>query len=138
MCGIAGIINFNEKKISEREVKLALKSIKHRGPDDSGSWTNNSKNIALINTRLSIQDLSTKGSQPMTSDDGRFVIIFNGEIYNFKYLKKNYFSNENFESNSDTEVILKLFIRYNYKFLNLLEGMFAIAIYDKQNNKLFT
>jgi len=137
MCGIAGIINFNEKKISEREVKLALKSIKHRGPDDNGSWTNNSKNIALINTRLSIQDPSTKGSQPMTSDDGRFVIIFNGEIYNFKYLKKNYFSNENFKSNSDTEVILKLFTRYNFKFLSLLEGMFAIAIYDKQNNKLF-
>lgn len=137
MCGIAGIINFNEKKISEREVKLALKSIKHRGPDDNGSWTNNSKNIALINTRLSIQDPSTKGSQPMISNDGRFVIIFNGEIYNFKYLKKNYFPNENFKSNSDTEVILKLFTRYNYKFLNLLEGMFAIAIYDKQNNKLF-
>ena len=82
MCGIAGIINFNEKKISEREVKLALKSIKHRGPDDSGSWTNNSKNIALINTRLSIQDLSTKGSQPMTSDDGRFVIIFISRLTN--------------------------------------------------------
>lgn len=136
MCGIAGILNLSKKKISKEEIKKSLNSIKHRGPDDQGYWLNNDNNIALLNTRLSIQDLSSNGKQPMMSDDGRFVLVFNGEIYNFNSLKKNYLSNEFFKSNSDTEVILKLFIKYNYKFLEFLEGMFALAIYDKKFKKL--
>ena len=136
MCGIAGIFNLSKKKILKEEIKKSLSSIKHRGPDDQGYWINNDNNIALMNTRLSIQDLSSNGKQPMISDDGRFVLVFNGEIYNFNSLKKNYLSNEFFKSNSDTEVILKLFIKYNNKFLEFLEGMFALAIYDKKLKQL--
>ncbi|MDC2986103.1 asparagine synthase (glutamine-hydrolyzing), partial [Candidatus Pelagibacter sp.] len=137
MCGIAGIVNFSREKIQPSEIKKVIRSVKHRGPDDDGYWQNFDKNILLINTRLSVQDLSKNGSQPMISEDNRYVIIFNGEIYNFKELKKNYLKNEFFLSNSDTEVILKLFIKHGHSFLKFLEGMFAIAIYDNKLKKLF-
>ncbi len=137
MCGIAGIINFNNEPVSEKEIKKGLNSIKHRGPDDNGFWLNNKKNVALINTRLSIQDLSKNASQPMLSEDERHILVFNGEIYNFKYLKKKYLSSVLLKSNSDTEVILNLYKKYNKNFLKLVEGMFALAIYDKKNDNLF-
>ena len=137
MCGIAGIINFSRKKIFKEEIEKTLKSIKHRGPDDLGTWLNLNRNIALLHSRLSIQDLSKNASQPMSLNDGRYTIIFNGEIYNFKKLKSEYLSNENFKSNSDTEVVLKLFIKFGNKFLSMLNGMYAFSIYDKKTNRFF-
>ena len=88
MCGIAGSINFVDKKVDEGIIPLLTKSIKHRGPDHSGFWLSNNHSALMINTRLSILDLSRNGNQPFFSNDKRFVIVFNGEIYNFRNLKK--------------------------------------------------
>ena len=137
MCGLAGVVNFSRKKLLTQEINESLSSIKHRGPDGDGIWINKKKNIALIHSRLSILDLSNNASQPFKSNCGRYLIIFNGEIYNYRILKNKYLYNENFKSNSDTEVILKLYIKYKAKFLDWLEGMFAFCIYDTKLNKFF-
>lgn len=137
MCGIAGIINFSIKKVlREQEIKT-LMSIKHRGPDDQGLWRNTDGNITLFHSRLAIQDLSSNGSQPMILGEGRYVIVYNGEIYNFNTLKKDYLPDVQFKSQSDTEVLLQLYIKYDFKFLELLEGMFSLAIYDQKKKKFF-
>ena len=131
MCGIAGIIgspdlNFNKEKI--------LKSILHRGPNSSGIYSK--ENVTLIHSRLSILDISDNGNQPMIDKENGVIIIYNGEIYNFKELRKE-LKTFNFFSNSDTEVILKLYIKYGIKLVNKLEGMFSIAIWDSKKKKLF-
>mgnify|MGYP001182571916 CR=1 FL=1 len=136
MCGIAGAISFNKQKINRTIIPSLINSIKHRGPDHSGSWLSENKLILMINTRLSILDLSKKGNQPFYSKDKRYIIVFNGEIYNFKDLKKN-LKEFIFYSNSDTEVLLNLYIKYKSKCLKMLEGMFSLAIYDRKNNELF-
>ena len=106
MCGILGKISLNEK-IDPSSMKRALDLMVHRGPDADGVWMNPSENIWLGHRRLSILDLSELGAQPMVSFDGKLVIVFNGEIYNFKSIKdeltkKGY----EFRSVSDTEVML--------------------------------
>jgi len=142
MCGIAGYISNDEDiNISNKAVALMLKSIKHRGPDDSG--IHNENNFGSIGMRrLSIQDTSNKGHQPMYSDDLLVSIVYNGEMYNAQKKKQELIKNgQNFKSNSDTEVILKLYLRYGEDCLLHLEGMFAFAIIDKRldnsNPKLF-
>ena len=132
MCGLAGILG---KSISDLQKKNVLNSIKHRGPDSSGVYT--SKDITLIHTRLSILDVTKKASQPMIDKKTGIVILYNGEIYNFKEIRKNELNEFNFQSDSDTEVILKLYIKYGNKFVSYLEGMFAIAIWDPNKHKLF-
>ena len=117
MCGIAGIINFSNKKVLREEEIKTLMSIKHRGPDDQGLWRNTDGNITLFHSRLAIQDLSSNGSQPMILGEGRYVIVYNGEIYNFNTLKKDYLPDVQFKSQSDTEVLLQLYIKYDFKFL---------------------
>ncbi len=126
MCGIAGTINFN--KNTTEVIKQALY---HRGPDEQDSY--NYKNINLIHTRLSIQDISN-GHQPFKY--GEFVIIFNGEIYNHMDLRQGYLKEFVFNTNSDTETLLYLFIKYKNKMLGMIDGMFAFCILDKKNNKL--
>ena len=126
MCGIVGG-KYNKNIIIED----IIKNIKHRGPDSDGFFYNN--NVFLGHTRLSILDLSNNGNQPMFSDDRNFVIIFNGEIYNHKDLR-NSLSEFDFKSNSDTETILFLYIKYGTEFLSLLNGIFSIAIYDIKKN----
>jgi asparagine synthase (glutamine-hydrolysing) len=142
MCGIAGYINKNKTIIiSSNIVSSMLNDIKHRGPDDLGIHCENNYG-AMGMRRLSIQDLSSKAHQPMYSKDLLVCIIFNGEIYNANKKKKELIDDGyNFESNSDTEVILNLYLKYNEDCLLHLEGMFTFAIldkrYDKTDPKLF-
>ena len=89
MCGIAGSINFSNGKINQRIIDPLIYSIKHRGPDHTGYWLSKKNNVLLINTRLSILDLTKRGNQPFFSKDKRYIIVFNGEIYNYSDLKSN-------------------------------------------------
>lgn len=135
MCGILGDINLSG--VNESVFERQLEVIHHRGPDGTGIWKNLNKTVFLGSKRLSIQDLSKNGSMPMKSDDGRYVIVFNGEIYNFKVLKQKLLKfGYTFNSNSDTEVVLKSFLHFGITFLEHLEGMFAIAIYDLAKEEL--
>ncbi len=137
MCGITGIISFTEngnKNLSK--TAKANENLSLRGPDGGGvSYKNN---CAFGHRRLSIIDTSDNASQPMTDPSGRYTITYNGEIFNFKELKKQYFSNKaDWHSQSDTEVLLHLFILLKEKCLQLLSGFFAMAVYDKELNELF-
>tara|TARA_B100002019_G_C21272817_1_gene603389 strand:- start:3527 stop:5407 length:1881 start_codon:yes stop_codon:yes gene_type:complete len=133
MCGINGIISFSNQSF-DQEIHLMNKNLEHRGPDGSGVLK--FKNLYLGHTRLSIQDLSTKGSQPM-SNDGNTWIIYNGEIYNFKEIK---IELENigykFYSETDTEVILNSYKEWGEECFLKFNGMWAFAILDKKKNEL--
>ncbi|MFV8322501.1 asparagine synthase (glutamine-hydrolyzing) [Flavobacterium sp. LB3P21] len=136
MCGINGILHLqSQKKIDERVLVKMRDSLEHRGPDDKGLFIEN--NIGFGHRRLSILDVSLAGHQPFLSEDGRYVLVYNGEIYNFKEfypeLKSNGFD---IRTTSDTEVLMKLFQLHGLKMLNRLNGMFAFAIWDKLEKKL--
>lgn len=136
MCGIAGFCDFS-KKSSNDILKNMTDVLHHRGPDDSGYfWDENEySQIALGHRRLSILDLSTHGHQPMSFE--HLDIIFNGEVYNFKEIKKELLELDySFHSDSDTEVILKSYHQWGIKAVDKFNGMFAITIYDKKANKL--
>ncbi|MDD6055739.1 MAG: asparagine synthase (glutamine-hydrolyzing) [Helicobacter sp.] len=133
MCGIAGAINLG--RLNENNI---FNSLKHRGPDDFGVFRDSSVGglLQFFHTRLSIQDLSLSAKQPMICGD--YAIIFNGEIYNHLDFRQNL--NFNFKTHSDTETLLALFITHKQKFLenlDALDGMFAFAIYDKLNQKVY-
>lgn len=141
MCGIAGFIDFKKRTNNAglfETTKKMTDSIVHRGPDDEGIWTDEQNGIALGFRRLAILDLSPTGAQPMKSDDGRFVIIFNGEIYNFLELREELEKKEyKFKGHSDTEVMLAAFAEWGIEpTLKKLNGMFAIALWDKQRREL--
>ncbi|MFV8373957.1 asparagine synthase (glutamine-hydrolyzing) [Flavobacterium sp. LB1P71] len=136
MCGINGILHLQlQKKVDERILTKMRDSLEHRGPDDKGLFIEN--NLGLGHRRLSILDISLAGHQPFLSEDGRYVLVYNGEIYNFKEfypeLKSNGFD---IRTTSDTEVLMKLFQLHGLKMLNRLNGMFAFAIWDKIEKKL--
>jgi asparagine synthase (glutamine-hydrolysing) len=136
MCGIAGIIAFNDegKKYLDK-IDDAVKSLHHRGPDGNGVFRHG--NVALGHTRLAIIDTSDAAAQPFTSGDGRYTIVFNGEIFNYKELRAE-LEKEGcvFRSQSDTEVLLTLYAKEGKECLNKLNGFFAFAIYDKQSGQL--
>ena len=134
MCGIAGIINFNNRQVSNDSIQCMMKAMKYRGPDDEGLLVDS--NVGLGFVRLSILDLSSRGHQPMFSNNGRYSIVFNGEIYNYIELKTK-LKEYNFKSKTDTEVILAAYEKWGEDFLDYLNGMFAICIYDKQKKKIF-
>ena len=141
MCGITGFYNKNNS-ISQNKVKLSRMTsrIKHRGPDSMGLWTEHNNGIYLGHRRLSIIDLSKKGDQPMVSKNGRYVIVFNGEIYNFKKLRNYIHSKVNlkFSNNTDTVVLLELInIVGIKKALKLVHGMFSIAVWDRKTKNLY-
>ena len=136
MCGIAGFCDFS-KKSSNNILKNMTDVLHHRGPDDSGYfWDENDySQIALGHRRLSILDLSAHGHQPMSFE--HLDIVFNGEVYNFKEIKKELLElGYAFHSDSDTEVILKSYHQWGIKAVDRFNGMFAITIYDKKANKL--
>ena len=138
MCGIFGLYSkkniLDDVKIKEIS-NVVLKSLNHRGPDDNGSVYLDDK-MLFCHTRLSIIDINN-GKQPMKSKTGN-TIIFNGEIVNFKELKsKLQNEGERFQTNSDTEVILKLYEKYNHDLLKYIKGMFAIAIWNSKKKELF-
>jgi asparagine synthase (glutamine-hydrolysing) len=138
MCGINGILHLqSQKKVDERILTKMRDSLEHRGPDDKGLFIEN--NIGLGHRRLSIIDISSAGHQPFLSDDGRYIIVYNGEIYNFKDFYPELRSHGlNIKTSSDIEVLLKLFELHGLKMLNRLNGMFAFAIWDKKERKLIT
>lgn len=133
MCGINGILDFNNR-LDQQEIILMNKLLKHRGPD--GSDYLRYKNLLLGHTRLAIQDLSDKGSQPMTNDE-KFWIVFNGEIYNYKDIKEELIKKGyKFKSNTDTEVILNSFKEWGIDCFHRFNGMWALAILDTTKNEL--
>lgn len=134
MCGIAGYISLNNG-LTELQLKQASLLIQHRGPDADGFYFSPDKKVGFAHRRLSILDLSNAANQPMHSADGRYCIIFNGEVYNFKELKQALNDKgASLKTSSDTEVILELFIQEGAACFARLNGMFAFAIYDKQEN----
>lgn len=134
MCGIAGLINKNGAPSSET-IEALKNSIRHRGPDESSHYIY--KNVALINTRLSILD-PADGQQPLVSDDEKVVVVQNGEIYNFVEIREELKRNAvYFKTNCDTEVILKSYEYYCETCVEKFNGMFAICILDKTKNKIF-
>ncbi len=137
MCGIVGIIAFKDGSRKDlSHIDEAVKRLKSRGPDCEGVFHHNM--VSLGHTRLSIIDLSDAASQPMTDESGRFTIIYNGEVYNFQELKADLIAQGvSFVSQSDTEVILKLYIHEGEGFLQKLNGFFAFAIYDNVEESVF-
>lgn len=134
MCGIAGIINFENNKIKNSRLLSMMQSIRHRGPNDQG--IHELQNVGLVHTRLSIFDLSAAGHQPMISDCNQFVIVFNGEVYNWPEIRKK-LKRKTWKSKTDTETILYAYIEKGEECLGMFNGMFAFAIYDKKKKKLF-
>lgn len=136
MCGIAGIINLDRNQAcQEQDIKAMCDVITHRGPDDHGILIDNE--IAIGHRRLSIIDLSS-GHQPMTTSEGVYSIVFNGEIYNYKTLKKDFEKDGfKFQTNSDTEVILAAYQKYGVKCASMLNGIFAFAILDRKNRSVY-
>ncbi len=137
MCGIVGVHSIaGPARNLEPYLESALKSLSKRGPDKQGKYLHN--RVALGHTRLSIIDVSDAGSQPMIDSSGRYVIIFNGEIYNHKELRTELEERGiKLNSHSDTEVLLNLYILYKEKCLDLLNGFFAFAVYDNQLETIF-
>lgn len=137
MCGIAGIINFSNQ-VSLEELRSMTNSINHRGPDGEGHWINLKGRVGLGHRRLSIIDLSEGGNQPMHYLNARYTITFNGEIYNYIELKSELIKiGYNFQSSSDTEVLMALYDCYREECLSYIDGMFAFAIWDEEESKLF-
>lgn len=133
MCGIAGILGRNSNNVSS--IKLMLEAQKHRGPDAMSYW--NDDKVYFGHNRLSIIDLSENANQPMVSNCGNYIIVFNGEIYNYLEIKKELETQYHFLTTSDTEVLLAAYINWNSKMLDKLNGMFSIAIWDKKNQLFF-
>lgn len=139
MCGINGIFSYNtDNPVDDNELLYVREYMHSRGPDGCGVWFSGDKRIGLAHRRLAIIDLSETGAQPMSTPDGNLHIIFNGEIYNYKDLRKHLIDKGyEFHSQSDTEVLLYLYSYLGENMVYKLRGMFAFAIFDKNNQKLF-
>lgn len=139
MCGICGIVAFSDSFArAESVLQRMTDSIGHRGPDDSGLWIEEADGVALGHRRLSIVDLSAQGHQPMTNEDGRFWITFNGEIYNHGALRRELEAKgHRYVSRTDTETILHLYEDEGAQCVERLQGMFAFAIWDRLEKQLF-
>ncbi|NVO02095.1 MAG: asparagine synthase (glutamine-hydrolyzing) [Bacteroidetes bacterium] len=135
MCGICGIINFIQTPVEENSIRQMKRALKHRGPDDDGLFIEN--NVGFGYVRLSIIDLSAKGHQPMEDESGRYVMIFNGEIYNYIELKEELKGNYSFKTNTDSEVLLASYIFWGEDCLHHFNGMFSFVIYDKETKSIF-
>jgi asparagine synthase (glutamine-hydrolysing) len=136
MCGICGKVNFNKKPMDEISIRKMMFEIKHRGPDDDGIYIN--ENIGFGFNRLSIIDLTQSGHQPMFDESGRYVIIFNGEIYNYIEIREELkLKGYKFKSSGDAEVLLYSYIEWGKDCLNRFNGMFAFAILNTTEKKIF-
>ena len=137
MCGIAGICQIDATPLTPEAgqwVKAMTDRMAHRGPDGEGQWSHGP--VCLGHRRLSIIDLSG-GGQPMHSADGQLSITFNGEIYNYAELKQQLTAlGGRFQTNSDTEVILKMYAEYGVEGISQLNGMFAFLLYDSKQNRV--
>jgi asparagine synthase (glutamine-hydrolysing) len=132
MCGIAGSTSADRSVLEEMMIAL-----RHRGPDGDGAWQDSASGTGLIHTRLAIIDLSPGGAQPRLSEDGRFAITYNGEIFNYRALRGELeVAGERFRSESDTEVLLRLLQREGAAGLERVVGMFAFALWDRERREL--
>ncbi|MEK7164768.1 MAG: asparagine synthetase B, partial [Patescibacteria group bacterium] len=134
MCGIIGTIG---SKLDRASFEKARDSLAHRGPDDFGIFIDENAGAMLGHRRLSIIDLSKAGHQPMESGDGRYVVTYNGEIYNYLELKDELKGQYEFKTKTDTEVLLAAYQVWGEKCLDKFNGMFAFAIWDTHEKKLF-
>jgi len=135
MCGISGIYNFNSSHDLKNVLSQMNQSLVHRGPDAGDIWFNN--NIGLAHRRLSIIDRSSSADQPMVSHNNKYIIVYNGEIYNFVELRNTLIARGIiFKTNSDTEVLLEGLAEFGLDFVSQLNGIFAFAIYDLENHKI--
>ncbi len=132
MCGITG---FSSKIFLKQDLQNMTSRLSHRGPDAEGFFYDENKGIGLGHRRLSIIDLSAAANQPFYSHDGRYVMIYNGEVYNYKEVAKKY--NLETRTSSDSEVILEAFAKVGVQCIKDLNGMFALAIWDKAEDKLY-
>jgi asparagine synthase (glutamine-hydrolysing) len=140
MCGVNGIFAYHAAASTPREPELLATrdAMRARGPDGSGLWWSSDRRCGLGHRRLSILDLSDRASQPMTSADGKIVITFNGEIYNYKALRDGLEADGvQFRTSSDTEALLHLYARHGAAMVHRLRGMFAFAIWDETQRELF-
>src|SRR5712691_1729769 len=139
MCGIAGLIGLDP----DARIGAMLQTIEHRGRDDEGVWTSpaideQGRRVGFGHRRLSIIDTSSAGHQPMLSVDGRFVLILNGEIYNYRELREQLTGKgRTFRTQSDTEVLLAAWEEWGEECLPRLNGMFAFALWDERRRALF-
>jgi asparagine synthase (glutamine-hydrolysing) len=133
MCGIAGFMYFDGAPIREGLIREMSDTLIHRGPDEGGAHIGSS--AALGHRRLSIIDLST-GQQPLSNEDGKVWISFNGEIYNYRELQKQLNASHTFRTRSDTETIVHLYESYPDSFVEKLRGMFAFALWDERDRSL--
>ena len=139
MCGIAGIIfrRSERKEEARNKVELLADAIKHRGPDDRGFHIEPDNTVAFVNQRLAIVDIAG-GHQPMYSEDGKVGIVFNGEVYNYRELREDLKrTGYMFQTNSDTEVILRCYERFGVESFNKLDGMFAFCIWDDRSEEVY-
>ena len=138
MCGIVGFISPNKFKSFQENLPGALASLSHRGPDDSGLFFDEKAGVGIGHRRLSILDLSSAGRQPMSSDDGKVHIAHNGEVYNFREIRKALKGyGHHFRTHTDTEVILKAYLQWGIDCLHRFVGMFALALWDSRVRRLF-
>ncbi|MGI9624397.1 MAG: asparagine synthase (glutamine-hydrolyzing) [Acidimicrobiales bacterium] len=136
MCGVTGIFERQAGDVDERALNAMTRLLHHRGPDASGVFVDSTRSCGLGHTRLSIIDLAG-GAQPMTSANGRFTIVYNGEVYNYRELRQELeAAGQTFRTTSDTEVVLELFARDGVDSLNRLNGIFAFAIHDALNEEV--
>src|SRR6202795_4201870 len=139
MCGVNGIFAYHSASGApdEDELLATRDAMRARGPDGSGAWWSADRRCGLGHRRLSILDLSDRASQPMASDDGRLVVTFNGEIYNYRALRAELEADgARFRTTSDTEALLHLYARYGAAMVHRLRGMFALAIWDEARREL--
>jgi asparagine synthase (glutamine-hydrolysing) len=138
MCGISGIVYFNDQRVNHENLRRFNDELVHRGPDSEGVFIDKQNNLGLAHRRLAILDLSSGGHQPMPFNDENYWIVFNGEIFNFLELKAELSKlGYTFRSTSDTEIILAAYQEWGEKCVGRFNGMWAFCIYDKKSNHLF-
>lgn len=138
MCGIAGIITTGSAQVEAPDLKRLADALAHRGPDGEGIWISPDRRTGLVHRRLAILDTSERGHQPMRSADGRYTIVYNGEVFNFLELREELErSGCTFHSDSDTEVILQAWCLWGEAMLYRFNGMWAIAIHDSRTDATF-
>jgi asparagine synthase (glutamine-hydrolysing) len=136
MCGIAGLIDFSGRPVDRTTIEIMTSALSHRGPDAEGHWVEG--NVGIGHRRLSVIDLTAAADQPMVSSDGRYVLTYNGEVYNYLGLRRE-LENEGcrFRTNSDSEVVLQALIRWGSNAVLKFNGMFALAMWDRHTGLLF-
>src|SRR5215469_11452068 len=142
MCGIAGVLSFRNGAFQVRNSYLEdmIETMVHRGPDGEGTWISPDRRVGLGHRRLSIIDLSSSASQPMSNEDGSLWVVFNGEIYNHAEIRRELQQIGGHQwktDHSDTEVILHAFEQWGIDCLHRFRGMFAIALWDARKRELF-